>query len=78
MSISPRILIQILWFLIMWIRIQVIFLKILKSLISQLVSLSDLIDFKEYIKNTFILRGFDPYSSLYDRFHLRKALELGL
>ena len=36
-----------------------------ESLISQLTSSSNLIEFEEYLKSSLNFRGFDPYSSLY-------------
>ena len=43
--------------------------KFIKSLISHVNSSFDLIEFEEYLENTLILRGFDPYSPLYCLIH---------
>ena len=48
---SPQILIEIQWFLIPWICFQILFLKILISLISHNDSLFDLIEFQKIIWN---------------------------
>ena len=50
-SISPRNQSQIHWFFILWISLQALFHKILFSPISIIDSLSDLIQFKEIIRN---------------------------
>ena len=49
--ISPRILIQIQWFLFPWIHLRVLFPKISKPLISIHISSSNLIKFKKIIWN---------------------------
>ena len=63
--ISPRLLIQIEWFLIPWIRLWVIFLNLPFFLISITNSSSDLIIFcKRSLENTLFPCGFDPYLPL--------------
>ena len=58
--IFPQIMIQIEQFFILWIRLQVFFLNIVKSLISHLNLSSDLIKFQEHPKNFLISLWIQP------------------
>ena len=79
-SISPRILIEIKWFLIIWILLWVLFPNLSISLIFHLNSSSDLIEFQRSLKNSLISSWIRPLFTtiLFNLWLFHKIGEFGI
>ena len=79
-SISLRNQVQIRWFLILWNRFEVIFHNLLFSPISIINSLSDLINFEEFIKNFLISLWIRPLFTIipFNSIHFHQIGKFGI